>query len=172
MKSLFLTLISIILVCAGCSRMTEDELWQKAEQSRNSGNVDSTIQMCQMILKEYPNGQKAGPALFTLGDAYQNGKQEYRLAVGYYKEFVQKYPDLNSTPLAMFVIGFIYNNHLQMSDSAKTAYQEFIARFPNHELASSAEFELKNLGKTPDEIIPPSKEVAVKPSKSKSSKKK
>ena len=66
----------------------------------------------------------------------------------------------------MFVIGFIYNNNLQMLDSARAAYLAFLQRFPNHDLSASAKFELENLGRTPDAIIGPQKEVAVKPRKS------
>jgi outer membrane protein assembly factor BamD (BamD/ComL family) len=160
------------LFLIGCSKMTEDELWRRVEESRAGSNFDSTILMCQTILEEYPNGQKASAAMYLLGETYQNGKRDYHAAVDYYQAFVRKYPDLNSTPVAMFVIGFIYNNNLQMGDSAKIAYQEFIAKFPNHELAPSAKFELANIGKSPDDIIGPGKDVAAKAGKSKLKKKK
>ncbi len=154
----------VVLFLAGCAKMTEDEMWQKAEQSRASGNVDSTIQMCQAILREYPDGKNASAALFMLGETY-NGKNDFRAAVNYYGAFVKKYPDSSSTPLAMFFIGFIYNNNLQIADSARVAYQNFITRFPAHELAASAKFELDNLGKTPDEIIGMKKEITAKTKK-------
>lgn len=152
--------------------MTEDELWQKVEQSRTSSNFDSTIQVCQMIVQEYPNGLKASAALYMLGETYKDGKHDYHTAINYYQAFVKKYPDLNSTPLAMFIIGYIYNNNLQMIDSARIAYREFVAKFPNHELVSSARFELENLGKSPDEIIGTNKDVVAKGGKSKSPKRK
>jgi TolA-binding protein len=152
--------------------MTEDELWQKVEQARTGSNFDSTIQVCQRIVQEYPNGPKASAALYLLGETYQNGKHDYHTAINYYQAFVKKYPDLNATPVAMFIIGFIYNNNLQMIDSAKIAYREFVAKFPNHELASSAQFELENLGKSPDEIIGTNKDTAAIGGKPKSQKKK
>lgn len=164
----------IFLGCAfsvlGCTKMSEEELWRRVEQSRTSGNVDSTILVCQEILQEYPAGQKAAPALYSLAESYQNGKHDYRASVIYYRTFVAKYPDLKSTPLAIFVAGFIYNNNLQMTDSARLMYQDFLARFPGHELAASAKFELDNLGKTPDEIIAAGKDVAAKPSQPKKKK--
>ncbi len=165
MKFIIYIIPCITLLLIGCTKMTEDELWQKVEKSRASGNADSTIQVCQTILKEYPEGKNASAALYLIAETYQNGKQDYRAAVNYYSTFVKRYPDLNSTPVAMFIIAFIYNNNLQMFDSARIAYQDFIARFPNHELAASAKFEIDNLGKTPDEIIGAHKELAVKPKK-------
>ncbi len=155
----------VILFLTGCAKMTEDELWQKVEQSRASGNLDSTIQMCQATIKDYPQGKNASAALYMIAETYQNGKHDYRAAVSYYSAFVKQYPDLNSTPVAMFITAFIYNNNLQMFDSARVAYQNFITRFPNHELAASAKFEIDNLGKTPDEIIGAKKELAVKTKK-------
>ncbi len=155
----------VILFLIGCAKMTEDELWQKVEQSRASGNLDSTIQMCQATIKDYPQGKNASAALYMIAETYQNGKHDYRAAVNYYSAFVKQYPDLNSTPVAMFITAFIYNNNLQMFDSARVAYQNFITRFPNHELAASAKFEIDNLGKTPDEIIDTKKELAVKTKK-------
>ncbi len=153
-----------VLFLIGCAKMTEDEMWQRVEQLQASANTDSTIQMCQAILTEYPEGKNAPAALFMLGQAY-NGKHDYHAAVNYYSAFVKKYPDLKSTPLAMFFVGFIYNNNLQMFDSARVAYQNFIAKFPDHSLAASAKFELDNLGKTPDEIIGMKNDVAVKTKK-------
>ena len=155
----------VILLLIGCTKMTEDELWQKVDQSRASGNSDSTIQMCQAILKEYPEGKNASAAMYLIAETYQNSKHDYHAAVYYYSAFVKKYPDLNSTPVAMFITAFIYNNNLQMFDSARVAYENFIAKFPNHELAASAKFEIDNLGKTPDEIIGVKKELAVKTKK-------
>ena len=169
MKLTVRAITCIVLFLIGCAKMTEDELWQRVEQSRASGNADSTIQMCQAILTEYPEGKNAPAAMFMLAETY-NGKKDFRAAVNYYSAFVKKYPDLNSTPLAMFFIGFIYNNNLQMFDSARFAYQNFISKFPDHNLVPSAKFEIDNLGKSPDEIIGMKKEVAVKikkPSKKK-----
>lgn len=172
MKLMASFIIYYSLFLFGCSTMSEDELWQKVEQARTGNNFDSTIQVCQAIVREYPNGRKASAALYLLGETYQNGKHDYHTAINYYQAFVKKYPDLNSTPIAMFIIGFIYNNNLQMIDSARITYQEFVTKFPNHDLAASAKFELENLGKSPDEIVGTNKDVAAKGRKSKSSKKK
>jgi TolA-binding protein len=166
MKSILFGAAAAVILLAGCAKQfTEDELWQKVEETRANGNYDSTIQVCQSLLKRYPEGTKAPAALYMLGDICQNSKHDYPAAVNYYHAFVTKYPNLNSTPVAMFVIGFIYNNNLQMFDSARVAYQAFMEKFPNHELVVSAKFELDNLGKTPDEIIAMKKELADKSKK-------
>lgn len=172
MKLLASFIIGCSLFLFGCSKMTEDELWQKVEQTRTGSNFDSTIQLCQMIVHDYPDGRKTSAAMYLLGETYQNGKHDYHAAINYYQAFVKKYPDLNSAPVAMFIIGFIYNNNLQMMDSARITYQEFIAKFPTHDLATSAKFELENLGRSPEEIVGTKSDVASKDGKSKSQKKK
>ena len=166
MKSIVYFIIALGIVLPGCARLSEDQLWQKVEETRARGNYDSTIQVCQTLLKQYPDGKDASAALYMLGDISQNATHNYAAAVNYYHAFASKYPDLNSTPVAMFVIGFIYNNNLQMVDSARVAYNAFLAKFPNHELAASATFELDNLGKTPDEIIAMKKSLDEKSKKS------
>ncbi len=159
--------LSIVFIIAGCGKQSEEELWKHLMQARNDQNFDSTIQVCNTILKEYPNGRLAAPASYMLAESYREGKKDYPRAVELYKEFVQKYPDLNQTPVAMFLIGFIYNNNLNMHDSARVAYQAFVEKYPHHDLTSSAEFELQTLGKSPDQVLKEQMASAPKPTKKK-----
>ncbi|MCX6137409.1 MAG: tetratricopeptide repeat protein [Ignavibacteriales bacterium] len=160
MKRRFVFAVMTTAILAGCGKLPEAELWKRAETARDNKNADSTLQMCELILKNYPEGTSAPAAMYLIGDVQQNMKHDSRAAIGQYKLFVRKYPDLKQTPVALFLIGFLYNNELKMADSAKAAYQEFIAKYPAHELRGSAEFEILTMGKTPDEIIssePPTK---------------
>ena len=54
----------------------------------------------------------------------------------------------------MFLTAYIYHNELNDLGNAKTAYEAFLAKFPDHEMAQSAKFELQNLGKKPEELLP------------------
>ncbi|WP_268761450.1 tetratricopeptide repeat protein [Candidatus Chrysopegis kryptomonas] len=51
------------------------------------------------------------------------------------------------------MLGFIHANELNDYKKAKIYYQKFIEKYPNSELATSAKFELENLGKEPEKII-------------------
>ena len=155
MKSIFAKLILLALFVASCSKVSENELWTKVEQARNHQNYDSTIQLCKKILEEYPDGQRAPAALYSLAEAYQNGSHDFKAAVSSYSLFTQQYPNDTLAPATLFLIGFIYNNDLQMYDSARVAYNRFLMMYPNHDLAPSARFELANLGKNPEELLPP-----------------
>jgi TolA-binding protein len=153
MKAKYLPLILGLLFSIGCSKLPEGELWKKAETARENGNADSVIQVCQTLIKEYPDGKIAPAATYLIAEMYQNSKKDPRAAIQQYRFFVRKYPDLQQTPVAYFLIGFLENNELKELDSARAAYETFLAKFPKHELAESAKFELSTLGKTPEEIM-------------------
>ena len=38
-------------------------------------------------------------------------------------------------------------------DEAKAIYTEFVTKYPNHQMASSAQFLLDNMGKSEEEIL-------------------
>lgn len=152
-NSLFVLAITSLLIVS-CGKLTEEELWKRAESAKRNSNVDSTIEMSQKIIQEYPKGKFASASLFLLAETYYRSKKEARIGLNYYKLFVERYPDLQPTPVAQFLIGFIYNNDLRMIDSARVAYETFLYKYPEHQLAESAKFELAMLGKPPEEIVP------------------
>lgn len=84
--------------------------------------------------------------------------QEYAFAGMYghaiedYKLFVKSFPDNEKVPNVKFLIAFTYHNNLNDLDNAKKEYEKFISQYPDSPLKVSAEFELKNIGKTIEEI--------------------
>ncbi len=153
MKTISIAVILITALFAGCGKESEQSLWNKVEASRATNNADSTIMVCQTLLKEYPAGTLAPGALYMIAETYYRGKHDPRTATGYYRLFIEKHPDLAQTPVAMFLLGFIYNNDIRNMDSARVGYQQFLAKYPTHDLAASAKFELDNLGKSADDIL-------------------
>ncbi len=73
-------------------------------------------------------------------------------AIDNYNKFMDKYPESELTPNVKFLIAFTYNNQLSDIENARKNYSEFIAKYPNHKLTQSAEFELKTLGKSLDDM--------------------
>ncbi len=156
----FLFVISFLF--QSCSKQTDKKLWENIEQAKQNQQYDSTIQLCQTLLQEYPKSPLAHFALYTIAETYRNGKHDYPKALQYYRQYAEQYPNTEHTPVATFLVGFIYNNDLNNPDSAKVGYERFLSKFPNHELARSAKFELENIGKTPEEILSPKKHVVKK----------
>lgn len=64
-----------------------------------------------------------------------------------------EYPDYRKTPSALFLKAFVYEDQLKDLENAKKYYEQFLILYPNSEFADDAEVSLKNLGKTPEELI-------------------
>lgn len=132
--------------------MTDEELWLKVESAKANSNWDSTKQVCERILQEYPNGNYASWARFGLAESYRF-KNQPREALNNYRIFYDQHSDKQPAALSLFLIGYIYNNNLQIHDSAKVFYQQFLQKFPLHDLAPTVKFELETLGLTPQEAL-------------------
>jgi TolA-binding protein len=83
-------------------------------------------------------------------DLYNN--QEYEKAIVNFKKVIDWYPKGKFTATSIFLIGFISNNYTKDLDEAKKYYQMFIDKYPDHEMISSAKYELENLGKDIDSL--------------------
>ena len=147
-----LLFIFSIMVLSACNKLTDEELWLKVEAAKSNNNWDSTQQVCQKILDEYPQSRYAAWARFGLAESYRF-KDQHREALDNYKLFYELHPDMQPSALSLFLIGYIYNNNLQLYDSAKVFYEQFLQKFPNHDLTSTVKFEIETLGKNPDEAL-------------------
>ena len=65
----------------------------------------------------------------------------------------QNHPEHPRAARALFLTAFAYDNDLNQPEVARPLYEEFLQKYPNDEFVESAEFQLKNLGKSADEII-------------------
>lgn len=73
-------------------------------------------------------------------------------AINGYESFIKQYPNSVHAPKARFLIAFTYNNQLGDVENAQKQYQSFIESYPNHDLRQSAEYELKNMGKSLEDL--------------------
>ena len=74
-------------------------------------------------------------------------------AIELYSKITEKMPEHPKAPTAFFMIGFVYANDLKDLEKGKAAYELFLEKFPNDDMAESARGELKNLGKSPEEVL-------------------
>ena len=147
------TVVPFLLFLLGsCGSFTDEELWIKIEHAKSNKNWDSTLQVSQRLITDYPRGRYSSWARFAIAESYRF-KNQPREAVDNYKLFYTQYPDMQPSALSLFLTGYIYSNQLQMFDSAKVFYELFLQKFPKHELAPSVTFELESLGKSPQETL-------------------
>ncbi len=82
-------------------------------------------------------------------------KQNFEQAIKAYKQVVEKFPQTREGANSQFMIGFLYGNYLNDHDNAKKELETFLANFSEFAdsgLVKGAEFELKFMGKSIDEI--------------------
>lgn len=152
MKFVLLAL-SLMFIFAGCSKPSAEEMYKKGEDAQRAEQFDDALASYQELTATYPDSARTPEAWYAIGIIYQNHKQSYHQAIQAFRQLVDKYPNHATSSSASFLIGFIYNNDLKNIDSARIAYENFIKRYPDNQLADDAQFELSNLGKSPDEII-------------------
>ncbi|MFZ0390745.1 MAG: outer membrane protein assembly factor BamD [Calditrichia bacterium] len=97
------------------------------------------------------NKTKSEKEYFDL--AYQHmGKEQWSEAENNFQKILEEYPNGVYSSKSLFMVAFINANYIQNYEKAKEYYSKFLQKYPNHELASSAKYELENLGKNPDDM--------------------
>lgn len=167
-RSLFGMLICTLLV-AGCSKPSAEDSMRNAEEAEAAAvraldsvkSVDAARSLFHpviagyaKVIEDHPGHVLAEVALFHVATIRNNYTHEIPEALEAYRTYVARYPEGNQAPMSMFLIGYLYNNELHNIDSAGAAYRRFLAKYPDHEMALSAQFELNNLGKPPEELLP------------------
>lgn len=160
---------AITLLFVGCAKPTPEEYLAKGKQAEELARriVDTlhtppdlprlfapAIEAYEGLAKDHSKSFLAPDAVFKIATIYHNDTHEFDKAVEAYKRYVAMSPEGDKTALAMFLTGYLYNNEMHNLDSAGAAYRRFLDRFPQHEMAMAAQFELNNLGKNPEDMLP------------------
>lgn len=152
-------MLSAVLL-AGCSKKSEQELFNAGEKNMAEGKYAEAVEAYDTLVKDYPESPRAPKVLFEIGKLYQgkvvknvSGTESLKKAVEYYGRIFKEYPKSAEAPSALFMVGFIQANDLRDFNAATASFKQFLTSFPNHEMASSAQAELDNMGLSPDEIL-------------------
>lgn len=156
MKTSFCTGLILLLLggMMGCGGHSSEEHFRLAEDARKAGNTSVALEHYRALVDQYPADSLAEASQFSIAAILQNDVHDFPAAVVAYKRYVQLYPDTKNAPSALFLVGYIYHNELGNLDSAAAAYTSFLKEYPDHEMAVSARYELDNLGKSPEELLP------------------
>ena len=155
MKRMSIVVTVVLAVLMGCSRMSEQELLSKADAAMKLNKPEEAIVYYQDMVNLYPKSEKAPEVLFALGSLYKGAKNDIPRALGVFQKIVDEYPTYEKSPQVLFLIGFIYNNELKDIEKARATYERFLKQYGTHELAKHAQYELDNLGKDPNTLLPP-----------------
>lgn len=107
----------------------------------------------EKFCRSFPEHEKTPAMLYEAGSIRGNQLQQYEQAIYNYQQVFKKYPEHDKAPDALFATAFIYDNIGANYEKAKEHYIQFLEDYPEHELKASAVASLRNLGKSPEEMM-------------------
>ncbi len=160
-ERIFYILLAIVLfACSNSVKKDMQNIKQLEEKFYNvSSNAVPNPIDAKNLLREYskfvndhPEDENTPEFLFK-ASRVAIGVQQYEQAIKFLDDICTNHPDSKRVASAIFTKAFVYENNLNDTKTAEKLYKEFIDKYPKDELAESATFALKNLGKTNEELI-------------------
>lgn len=167
MKKIVFGFLSIsILICScgtgnGDSMSKSDrlqiikELEDKAYSDVNKFDTTSALALVKnysQYCDENKDDEMSPVFLFKAGDLSM-AMRKSTIAIDFFNRIINDYPEFDKVAYSMFLVAFIYDDQLKDYESAKNSYNAFIEKYPDHEMTDAARFSIKNLGKSPEELI-------------------
>jgi len=156
-------IFSLSVFLSSCTADKESQLknnitkLEKVLVDENKGVIDTKL-AANMILAytefvdEFPQDQRSPEYLFKAADVSINVFHSQQTIL-LFNRVLNEYPEDKRAPQALFLKAFTFDNYLHEYDSAKIYYEEFLVKYPQHSFANDAKISIKNLGKSPEEIV-------------------
>ncbi len=173
-KIVLFALITLLMTACGSTgtkkektapeKLTKSELSKKIKDAETALFSDSTALEIdkkralalasdyRLFASQYPGDSMAPEYLFKASDILMNMNRPQQ-TVSTFNAIISTYPDYKKLPTCYFLRAFVYDDQLKDYDAAKKYYREFLDKYPHSEFADDAEMLLKNLGKSPEELI-------------------
>lgn len=154
-------LIVFVLLASSCSQKNklekqikdlENDIFSVTDQTINADKTGQLVDAYLAYADAFPGDKKSAEFLFNAGNVAMN-LLDPKKAISIFDRIMQNYPDNERFPHCLFLKAFIYENQLNQLGQAEMLYREFLAKYPGHEFADDAELSLKNLGKSPEELL-------------------
>ncbi len=101
---LFALIIFALGFMYGCSKQSEQELFEMAEHAQEAGKPLDAIKAYRKLTELYPKSENAPKAHFMIGFVYAEQFADTAKALEAYEEFAAKFPDHELAPSADFMI--------------------------------------------------------------------
>jgi TolA-binding protein len=102
--------------------------------------------------ERFNNRENADEYLFKAGEIAMGANLTVK-AIRYLTTLYDEYPRYKNRAYGLFLLGFIQENQANNLNEAKRIYEQFLVEFPGHEMVDDARASIKNLGKSPEQII-------------------
>lgn len=151
--SLVITFGIILILFMSCGeKKTKEQLNAEALRYEREENYKEAIKTYESLVEKYPQANFADSVLFRIAQIHSNNLADFEASVQAHKRMIDKFPESNLSLQSLFLLGFHYNNNIRDTVNARIYYEKFLEKYPDHELITSVEWELKHLGKDPNEI--------------------
>jgi len=146
--------------CANDNKLENQSTISKLESKLYSDTVNRiNFEIAKSLIDEYakytqlyPNDTMSPLYAFKAGELNLSMNLP-KIAFGYFDQVATKFPQNRKSSFATFMKGFIYDGPLNDTALARKYYTEFLVKYPNHPLANDAQFSMKNLGKSDEELV-------------------
>jgi outer membrane protein assembly factor BamD (BamD/ComL family) len=157
---LFLAVIALTMTACKPSReksveqirTLEQKLFSPESDGFDKVRADSLLNHYKEFIDRFPKDSLTPGYLFRSANIAMNAGNGL-VAVEQFDRYMQDFPDGKNAPLCLFFKAFVYENVLKNLDKARETYLLFIERYPGNTFVKDAEMALRNLGKTPDQIV-------------------
>ncbi|MBK7107357.1 MAG: tetratricopeptide repeat protein [Ignavibacteriae bacterium] len=161
MKSIKSVIILFLLFAfTFCSSENEKQIFNEAKSLIASAKYDEAVVKFEEVVNKFPESGVADSSLFEIAKLYQgqvikNVKpmESLNKAVDTYQIIFEKYPNSPLAESSIFMSAFILANEIKNFPKAEKNYKMYLEKYPNGDLADDAQMELKNLGKSPEDVL-------------------
>lgn len=159
-KLLSAVLVSLLIFgCTSEQANLESNIAQQEEALFSDENKMVDRQKANDLIDSYidyansfPESTNSPEYLFKAGDIAMNLNVPQK-AIEVFNRIINDYPDYEKAPQCLFLKAYVYENNLGNLEEAKKIYEEFLQKYPDDDFADDAQVSIKNLGKTPEELI-------------------
>lgn len=130
----------------------EEKVYDTNQNRLQKQDAALLVGLYEKYADTYPDDSLSANYLFLAADISMNLRKPKQTIV-LFDRILNAYPDYEKAPAVLFLKAFVYEDQLQDYANAKKYYELFISKYPDSDFADDAEVSLKNLGKSPEELI-------------------
>jgi len=157
-----LAAVIALAVLSGCSpsreksvktiTSLETKLFAPTAMGFDKVKADSLLSAYESFMKHFPEDSLTMKITFKAANLSMN-MGDSKKAIELFDKFIEKYPDNPKAAVSMFFKAYIYENQIKYLDKAKEIYLQFIEKYPSGDFTNDARIALKNLGKSPEQMV-------------------
>ncbi len=122
------------------------------EEDYNAKDALELMHLYVLYSDSLPSDSLAPIYLFKAADISMF-QQEGGQTIAILDRILVKYPQHELAAMSLFLKAFTFDTRLNDTASARVYYQQFVNKYPDEEFTDDAINALKNLGKTPEELV-------------------